>query len=222
MGANTNLTRYLLPCLWIAVGMVLLPAGTSAQTSGTMDPAVVSHPAINDPPKVSGVDPHAQPGPGYIIGPGDILNINVWREAEISQKLVVRPDGMITLPLVGDVYAKGQTPELLSDVIAKRLETVLTSPHVSVIVAEVHSKFCVVVGEVAKPGQYPITRPTTVLEVISEAGGFKDFAKKSKMYVLRLENGKRVRIPFHYSQVVKGKDSDKDFEVRSGDAIVVP
>jgi polysaccharide biosynthesis/export protein len=219
MGATKKSNGYLLPILWIAVCLAFDAGGMRAQSSAVADPAHDSRPTNNNGPVV---DSHAQPEAGYLIGPGDVLSINVWRENEISQKLVVRPDGMITLPLVGDVRATGLTPKLLSIVITKKLETVLTNPEVSVIVAEVHSKFYVVVGEVAKPGQYSFTRPTTVLEAISEAGGFKDFAKKNKVYVLHLENGKRIRIPFHYNDVVKGKDSGKDFELSAGDAIVVP
>jgi len=211
-----------LPTFLIAMALVLAPGGARAQATGQTALVGTVQPPNSDPPAAPGVDVHAQPGAGYLIGPGDVLNINVWRETEITQKLVVRPDGMITLPLIGDVPATGQTPEQLAEVVSKKLESVLTSPQVSVIVAEVHSKFYVVVGQVAKPGEYPLTRPTTVLEAVSQAGGFRDFAKTGKMYVLHYENGSRVRVPFDYKKVVKGAKSQQDFEVNSGDAIVVP
>ncbi len=213
---------HLLPAFLIAIALMLLPGGTHAQATGQSALVGTVQPTNGDPPTSPNVDVHAQPGPGYVIGPGDVLNINVWRETEITQKLVVRPDGMITLPLIGDVSATGQTPEQLAEVVSKKLESVLTSPQVSVIVAEVHSKFYVVVGQVAKPGEYPLTRPTTVLEAVSQAGGFRDFAKTGKMYVLHYDNGSRVRVPFNYKKVVKGGKSQQDFEVSSGDAIVVP
>ena len=216
---------HLTSALLIAVLLWVLPVDVRAQETGK-GALGGAQAASSDPPKASSLDvqpqPGPQPGPRYVIGPGDVLSVNVWRETEISQKLVVRPDGMITMPLVGDIPAKGQTPEQLGEVISKKLESVLTSPHVSVIVTEVHSKFYVVVGQVAKPGEYPLTRPTTVLEAVSQAGGFRDFAKAGKMYVLHMENGKRVRIPFNYNQVVKGKNPHQDIEVSSGDAIVVP
>jgi polysaccharide export outer membrane protein len=210
-------------CAYLAVAaLALLPASAHAQASASSNMVGALQPAGSNSPKTPRADMVAPADSGYLIGVGDVLSINVWREAEISQKLVVRPDGMITLPLVGDIAATGQTPEQLAVVVSKKLESVLTSPQVSVIVSEIHSKFYVVVGQVSKPGEYPITRPTTVLEAVSQAGGFRDFAKTGKMYVLHLENGKRVRVPFNYNQVVKGKNSQQDFEVSSGDAIVVP
>jgi polysaccharide export outer membrane protein len=219
MRAPKNVLSYLTAALLIAGFLGSIPSSTKAQGSGNSSSAQATN---SDSSKASNADSVAQPGPGYVIGAGDVLSINVWRETEISQKLVVRPDGMITLPLVGDISATGQTPEQLAEVVSKKLESVLTSPQVSVIVAEVHSKFYVVVGEVAKPGQYPLTRPTTVIEAISQAGGFRDFAKTSKMYILHLENGKRVRIPFNYSKVVKGKGPGQEVDLSTGDEIVVP
>jgi polysaccharide export outer membrane protein len=219
MRASKNVSPYLTAALLIACILGLIPSDTKAQSAGKSS----STQAANaDSSRATSADSAVQPGPGYVIGAGDVLSINVWRETEISQKLVVRPDGMITLPLVGDITAMGQTPEQLAEIVSKKLETILTSPQVSVIVAEVHSKFYVVVGEVAKPGQYPLTRPTTVIEAISQAGGFRDFAKTSKMYILRLENGKRVRIPFNYTKVVKGKEPGQEVDLSTGDEIVVP
>jgi polysaccharide biosynthesis/export protein len=197
---------------------VVLKAQNSANGPSGRDRQNANNAASDSP----SVNTQVKLQPGYTIGSGDILSINVWRETEISQKLVVRPDGMITLPLIGDVPAAGQTPEQLAAAITKKLEAILTSPQVSVIVAEVHSKYYSVIGEVAKPGEYPLTRPTTVLDAISEAGGFKDFAKIGKIYVLHLQNGKRIRVPVRYNQIVKGKGSDTDYELSSGDAIVVP
>jgi polysaccharide export outer membrane protein len=219
MTSATKIACRAVASLSMLVGLLLLP---NTQPRATAQSALVGtvQPAHGDPTK--GVSVNPQPASGYLIGSGDILNINVWRESEISQKLVVRPDGMITLPLVGDVAAAGQTPEQLADVVSKRLETVLTNPQVSVIVAEVHSKFYVVVGQVAKPGEYPLTRPTSVIEAVSQAGGFRDFAKPGKMYVLHTVNGKRIRVPVDYNQVVKGKKPQQDIEVSSGDAVVVP
>jgi polysaccharide export outer membrane protein len=220
MRSIKNIVLHLLPGILVAAFLGLLPVNVAAQSTGNNSPAAGAQSATSDAAKTSSDSP-AQPGVGYIIGPGDVLSINVWRETEISQKLVVRPDGMITLPLVGDVTANGETPEGLALLVSKKLETILTNPQVQVIVAEVHSKSFVVVGNVTKPGQFPLTRPTTVIEAVSLAGGFRDFAKTSKMYVLHAENGKKVRIPFNYKKVVSGK-SGQDVEISSGDTIVVP
>lgn len=221
MRSKKSSLRCLILTALVAILLGLFPAGMRAQNTGNSAPSGGGQSTNNDAAK-SPSDSPTQAGPGYIIGPGDVLSINVWRETEISQKLVVRPDGMITLPLVGDVTATGQTPEELALLVSKKLETILTNPQVQVIVAEVHSKFFVVVGNVTKPGQYSLTRPTTVIEAVSQAGGFRDFAKTSKMYVLHSENGKRVRIPFNYNKAVSGKTSAQDVEISSGDAIVVP
>jgi polysaccharide biosynthesis/export protein len=220
MVSMKKLVSNLFPVALIGALMACLPHAALAQNSGKSDPRSQSKTAAADRvPDSKEAHPLASE---YIIGAGDVLSINVWRETEISQKLVVRPDGMITLPLVGDIMATGQTPEQLAGVVTKKLESILTNPQVSVIVAEVHSKFYVVVGQVAKPGQYPLTHPTTVIEAVSQAGGFRDFAKSSKMYILREQNGKRTRIPFNYNRIVKAKDPGQDVEVSSGDEIVVP
>lgn len=221
MRSNKSIFHHLILGSLVTLVLGLLPSGLLAQGAGNNAPSAGSQSANSDAAK-PGSDSPMQTAPGYIIGPGDVLSINVWRETEISQKLVVRPDGMITLPLVGDVTATGQTPEELALLVSKKLETILTNPQVQVIVAEVHSKFFVVVGNVTKPGQYSLTRPTTVIEAVSQAGGFRDFAKTSKMYVLHTENGKRVRIPFNYNKAVSGKTPAQDVEISSGDAIVVP
>jgi len=205
----------------LSLGCMLVLAGV-AHAQAPADINLVGNGSSTGNSGASKVNTQLPRQSGYIIGPGDVLNINVWREAEISQKLAVRPDGMITLPLIGDIPATGQTPEQLGDVVTQKLKSILTDPQVSVIVAEVHSKFYSVVGQVAKPGEYPLVHPTTVLDAISQAGGFHDFAKTGKMYVLRTENGHRTRVPFNYNAVVKGKRPTQDIEVTAGDVIVVP
>ncbi len=229
MKPQKKISLYLVVLLVAALGSVPLQAGGDSQNNRKkIDPVraakaepVKPAPAgpVTDPAKT---DPIAPINATYEIGPGDILGVNVWREPEISQKLTVRPDGMISLPLVGDILATGQTPEDLAQLITERLKTYLNSPHVTVIVAEVRSKWFVVIGEVAKPGKYPLTRPTTVLEALSEAGGFKEFAKTSKIYLLHQMNGKTVRVPFHYDKVVKGQNLSENIKVNHGDTIVVP
>ena len=159
----------------------------------------------------------------YVIGPDDILAINVWKEPEVSRTLPVRPDGNISLPLVGDLMASGLTPEQLQNEIRQDLITYLSNPEVTVLVQEAKSQKFNVVGEVTKPGSYVLSGPMSVLDAIALAGGLRDFAKETKIYVLRIDtNGSRVRLPFNYKQVIRGSQLKADVQLQPRDTIVVP
>lgn len=163
------------------------------------------------------------PAPGYSIGTEDILAINVWKEPELSRTVPVRPDGKVTVPLIGEVQAQGLTPNELETNIAKALKSFVANPEVSVIVQEVHSVKFNILGEVTKPGSYPLAKPTTVLDAIALAGGFRDFAKTTKVYVLRVRSdGSRHTMPFNYKDVIKGKHFEQNVELSPGDTIIVP
>jgi polysaccharide biosynthesis/export protein len=159
----------------------------------------------------------------YVIGSEDVLAVNIWKEPEISRTVPVRPDGKITLPLIGDVQASGLTPRKLQDNIAQGLRSYVSSPDVTVIVQEVKSLKFNVVGEIAKPGSYTLTEPMTVLDAIAVGGGLRDFAKGGSIYVLRSnQDGSHSKLPFDYKQVIKGKKLSQNVELRSGDTIVIP
>ena len=159
----------------------------------------------------------------YVIGENDILDIDVWKEKEISRAIPVRPDGKISLPLIGEIQATGMTPLQLQDDIAQRLKAFLANPQVTVIVSDPRSHHFNIVGEVAKPGTYPLSQSMTVLDAISLAGGFRDFAKETKIYVLRTEpGGSQVRLPFNYKEAIKGKKPENNIVLKPGDTIVVP
>jgi polysaccharide biosynthesis/export protein len=159
----------------------------------------------------------------YLIGPNDVLMINVWKEPDITRSLPVRTDGMISLPLAGDIQAAGRTPKQLQGDIAEKLKAYISAPEVTVIVQEIKSKTFNVLGEVAKPGSYVIAKPTTVLDAIAMSGGFKDFAKKKNIYVLRrTADNKQVKLPFNYPDVVKGKNLDQNIELQPNDTVVIP
>ncbi len=159
----------------------------------------------------------------YVIGPEDVLAINVWKEPEISRSVPVRPDGKISLPLVGDLPASGLTTDKLRDNIAAKLKEYISDPEVIVIVQEVKSRTFNIFGKVQKPGDYPMAKPMTVLDAIAVAGGFLDFAKTSKVYVLRREvDGSRRMLPFNYKLVIKGQGLEQNVELQPGDTIVVP
>jgi polysaccharide export outer membrane protein len=159
----------------------------------------------------------------YVIGPDDLLSVNVWKEPEISRNLPVRPDGNISLPLVGDLMASGRTPVQLQNEIRQQLVTYLSNPEVTVVVQEAKSHRFNIVGEVDKPGSYVMSSPMTVLDAIALAGGLRDFAKETKIYVLRVNaDGSRVQLPFNYKRVIKGSDLKADVQLEPRDTIVVP
>ena len=159
----------------------------------------------------------------YIIGAEDVLSVNVWKEPEMSRTIPVRPDGMISLPLIGEIKAVGYTPGQLQDIIAESMKKMISDPQVTVIVEKIGSLNFNIVGEVARPGYFPLTRRMTVLDAIAMAGGFKDFAKTKKVYVLRTAaNGTEERLPFNYKDVIKGKNQQQNIELQPRDTIVVP
>ena len=159
----------------------------------------------------------------YRIGPSDVLAINVWKDAELTRTVTVRPDGRISLPLVGELEVNGLTASGVQRLIGQRLAEYISSPQVTVIVQEVKSQTYVVVGKVGKPGSFDLGKPTTVLEAIAIAGGLLDFAKGNKIKILRRQPGGQTEtLYFDYKQVVKGKNTDQNLELQNGDTIVVP
>ena len=157
----------------------------------------------------------------YVIGASDVIAISVWKEPTLSGSLLVRPDGMISLPLLGDVQASGLTPLQLADQIATKLKKFVQDPNVSVVVSQIHSKVVYLMGEVGKKGPIEMTPGMTLLEAIGSAGGITEFANAKKIYILRDEAGKHEKIPVHYKEALKG-DSALDLVLKPGDTIVVP
>jgi len=163
----------------------------------------------------------------FFLGPEDIVEVTVWRNQDLSRTVVVRPDGMISLPLIGDVQASGQTAAQVSERISKRLSEFKENPSVSVSVKEINSYFIFVVGEVMRPGKYPLKSYATVLQAVSLAGGFTQYGSKNKMAVMRSTHNasgdeRQVRIPVRYDDLVSGKGKVGNFRLLSGDTIVVP
>jgi len=207
VGSKRNFAR-LMPCL---VLIAALTTAVAAQDAATAKPAA--------PPKPTGV---ATPE-GYVVGAEDTLSVYVWKEPDMSKTVPVRPDGMISLPLVGEIKAVGYTPVQLQSVLADAMKKYISDPQVTVVVEKIASLSFNIVGEVAKPGYFPLTRRMTVLDAISLAGGFKDFAKTKKVYVLRTgANGQQERLPFNYKQVIKGENPQQNVELQPRDTIVVP
>ncbi len=159
---------------------------------------------------------------GYIVGESDVLRVNVWKEPEVSQTVVVRTDGSISLPLINEVKVAGMTPMQIQILVAAKLKSFLNSPQVTVTVTEIHSKRAFITGEVARPGGYSLNTETTVLQLIAQAGGFTVFAKRDGIVVLRIEDGKPVRLHFKYKEVVHGKNTEQNVALHPGDTVVVP
>lgn len=156
----------------------------------------------------------------YIIGVEDELQVSVWREPELSTTVVVRPDGMITLPLINDVKAVGLKTEELQNLLMDKFKNFVNEPQVTVIVRAIHSRKVYLVGEVGHQGTYALNGDMTALELLAAAGGVGTFAKADAIYILREQNGKKIRIPFHYKKAVAGKS--ENVTLQPGDVVVVP
>ena len=160
--------------------------------------------------------------PNYVIGAQDVLDISVWKEPDLTRTVPVRPDGKISLPLLNDVQAGGLTPTQLATQITERLKKYVTDPQVTVIVTAINSQRIYVLGEVSRAGAYVLLPGMTVLQALSSAGGFTQFAKVKNIYVLREENGKQVKYSFNYKAFINGKNPKQNIAVKTGDTIVVP
>ncbi len=204
--------------------LALLSAGAFAQpgsASRPTAPAAAADKQASDQSAASSRAAHSDDS--YVIGANDVLAINVWKEPDISRSVPVRSDGKISLPLVGELQASGQTPRQLEQEITKRLQSYISEPEVTVIVTDSKSQKVNILGMVARPGEYLLTSSTTVLDAVAMAGGFKDFAKQKSIYVLRqAPNGTQQRIAFNYKDVIKGKNPEQNIRLQAGDTVVVP
>ena len=179
-----------------------------------------------------GLPPHVikelrEPITEYRLGPEDVIDVTVWKNDALSKTVTVRPDGMVSLPLIGDIKASGSTPDELGRKIAERLKEYKESPQVSVSVKEVNSYFVYIVGEVNKPGKLPMKSHTTVLQAIALAGGFTQYASKNSMALVRMsQNGdgtvNEIRVPLRYDELMSGKGEAGNPMLKTGDTIVVP
>lgn len=159
----------------------------------------------------------------FVIGKDDVLAINVWKEPDISRAIPVRSDGKISLPLVGELQAAGRTPLQLEQEISDRLKNYIAEPEVTVIVQQINSQKFNILGQVIRPGSFPMASAVTVLDAIAVAGGFKDFAKQKSIYILRQNaDGTQTRLPFNYKDVVNGRKTEQNIKLQPQDTIVVP
>jgi polysaccharide biosynthesis/export protein len=185
----------------------------TGKTKEEVENSVKAPPAIPALPTAAPVDPKT-----YIIGPEDILLVRVWREPELTGAMQVRPDGKITMQLIGEIDAAGQTPEGLKNKISELLQEYIVKPEVYVSIQSVQSRKYHIAGEVNRAGTFPLVVPTTILEALTNAGGFREFANTKKITILR--KGKLLK--FNWNDVVKGKNMEQNVLLENGDYIVVP
>ena len=197
--------------------LAVVPAKAQEPT-GSHQTAQSPVPAMPD----DAVKKPATTDPNYVIGAQDVLDINVWKEPDVSRTVPVRPDGKISLPLLNDVQAAGLTPAQLAAQITESLKKYVTSPQVTVIVTTINSQRVYILGEVTRPGAFPLIPGMSVLQALSSAGGFTQFAKVKSIFVRRIENGKETKYPFNYKEVINGKKPEQDILLKAGDTIVVP
>ena len=158
----------------------------------------------------------------YVIGPEDVLSVVYWRDKDMTTDVAVRPDGRISLPLLNDVQAAGLTPAQLRDRLMEVSKKYIEDPSITIVVKQINSRKVFITGEVNKPGPYPLVGPTTVLQLISIAGGLRDYAASKKILIVRNENGRPMSYLFNYKDVVSRKNLRQNIELKPGDTVIVP
>jgi polysaccharide biosynthesis/export protein len=206
--------RYLLCVLVLGVaasaGDLLMPplaAQTPSQPPGAPPAAPASGPAIPD---------------SYAIGPEDVLGVVFWREPDLSGDVTVRPDGRISLPVIGEMEAAGLTPDVLRQRVQERAAKYLTDVNVAVVVRQINSRKIFVTGQVTTPGTYPLAAPRTVMQALALAGGLTEFADSKNITILRTAGGRPQSFKFNYKDVSKGKGLEQNILLQPGDTVVVP
>jgi len=194
---------------------LILSAAATLRAQNPDEPAKAKKDATASPAAAPADD-------SYKIGDQDVLKIDVWKEPDITRQVTVRPDGKISLPLLDDIQATGYTPLELAKIIREGLKKFINEPEVTVTVTEINSRRIYVTGEVMHAGAMTLLPNMTVLQALSSSGGFTQFANTKKIYILRMENGKQIRIPVNYRDVVSGRKPEENILLQAGDTIVVP
>jgi len=197
--------------------VLLLSAATfaQAQAPATQPPpaaAAAAAPRPTDPPIP----------PGYVIGTDDVLSIVYWKDKDMSADAQVRPDGKIALPLINEVTAAGLTPDQLRQKLTEESKKYMEDANITVVVRQINSRRVFITGEVNKPGPYPLTARTSVIQLIAMAGGLREYANSKKIIIMRTENGRPISLPFNYRDVTAGKHLEQNVELKPGDTVVVP
>jgi polysaccharide export outer membrane protein len=204
-----------------AVAALFLISSMALAQDAPAQPAATSVSDKTASDKATNADASSPAGPAYVIGPEDVLHIAVWKEADLTATLPVRPDGKISLPLLDDVQAAGLTPKQLANSVTEKLKKYIADPRVTVVVTAINSKRIYLVGEVLHAGATPMLPNMTVLQALSSAG-LNQFANTKRIYVLRNANGKQEKLPVNYRKLVKGEQIEQNYVLQPGDTIVVP
>ncbi len=178
--------------------------------------------SAQEPAKAAGAPGHTPDAREYRIGPEDVLQISVWKNEAVSRTVPVRPDGMISLPLLNDVQAAGFTPMQLREALMKKFAEYDPNPEISVIVQEVRSFKVSVIGEVVRPGRFDLRSRATVLDVLAQAGGFKEFASRTRIVILRPQGTTMKRVPFNYNKIIAADEAQENLSLQPGDIVLVP
>ena len=205
-----------------AVALVLSAQEKPGESPGKPSESAKTQPAKIEPVKEEEAAAKSLPAPvdpkTFVLGPEDVISVRVWREPDLSGLVALRPDGHITLPLIGEVQAGGLTPVQLAARVTEQLSQYINRPEVMISVQMVRSKRYYVTGEVLRSGAFPLVVPTTVLEALMQTGGFREFAKTTKITILR--GAKRFN--FNYKEVIKGKNMSQNIQIENGDYVIVP
>ena len=220
----------------VGCSVLLLSTPLLAQAPKSNAPAPV--PTQQKPAQPNPAQPNpAQPNPAqpavvrpadvmvpsdYVIGADDVLGIVYWRDKEMSTDARVRPDGRIAIPLINEVMASGLTPEQLQKKITEESKKYMEDASITIVVKEINSLKVFITGEVGKPGPYPLTSATTVIQLISLAGGLREYANSKNILIMRNEGGKQISLKFNYREVAAGKKLQQNIELKPGDTVVVP
>lgn len=206
--------------IWVSFTIAALATGAPpAFAQAPVARAATAAPPVAKAPVVpAGITPPSD----YVIGPDDHLTVMFWRDKDLSADVIVRPDGKISLPLLNDVQAAGLTPEQLREQVTTEAKRYVEDPNATVVVRQINSRKVFITGQVEKPGPYALTAPTTVLQLISTAGGLKEYAKRSKIVIMRTENGRQTSLRFNYDDVINQKNLKQNVELKPGDTVLVP
>ncbi len=199
----------------ICASIVLGVAGQAAQADAAAD-------AANGVTPASATEVAPAVGLDYRLQPGDVLTITVWKEKDLEQEVLVRPDGGLSFPLAGEINAEGQTVAAVRQTIAERLKRYIPDPVVTVAVKSIGGNHIYVIGKVTRPGEFPFSRPLDVMQALSLAGGTTPYAALNDIVILRRDNGAQRALPFRYADIARGRNLGQNVILESGDTVVVP
>jgi len=197
-------------------------ATSLASTLALVAPCLAQEPKAHERTEATPATTTATPDVDYVIGPGDVLHVFIWKEPDLTRNVTVRLDGRITVPLIGDLTAAGRSPSSLAAEIRTALGRFISTPNVTVEITQTSSSQFYVLGQVLKPGQFPMSGRVTVLQALALAGGFKEFAKTEDIVVVRHEGDSQTFLPFNYKRIQGARDPAQNLVLRPGDTILVP